>query len=116
MSELIQLMLRWADADYKITSVKTPDEALRLAATESFDLYLLDYRYPGMSGIDICRRLRQADARTPIMFFTGEAHSAKRQEAINAGANAYLIKPTDLGKLTQTAKELLGAEMLLAGA
>jgi len=105
--ELIQLMLQYSNAGYEIISVLTPEEGLRLAAARPFDLYLLDCRFVGIDGVEVCRRLRQTDAKTPIMFFTGEAQERVRQEALLAGANAYLVKPDDLQKLTGTAKRLL---------
>jgi CheY-like chemotaxis protein len=105
--ELIRLMLQNSNADYRITSVLTSSEALRLAAIERFDLYILDYRMPGISGVEVCRTLRGTDADTPIMFFTAEAHGRERQEATEAGADAYLVKPNDLKNLTETVKRLL---------
>lgn len=106
--ELIQLLLEYSGADCEITSVLTPAEGLQLAATLRFDLYLLDCRLVGIHGVEVCRTLRQTDTKTPIMFFTGEARESVRQEALGAGADAYLIKPDDLGKLTATVKRLLG--------
>lgn len=106
--ELIQLLLGYSNADYEITSVLTSGEGLRLAATRPFDLYLLDCRLIGIHGVEVCRRLRQTDKKTPIMFFTCEAQESMRQEALRAGANDYLIKPDDLGRLTVTVKRLLG--------
>ena len=114
-SELINMMLQRSNVNYKITSVKTPDEALELATAKGFDLYVLDYRFPHMTGVEVCRLIRETGRHTPIMFFTGEAHERARQEAVSAGADAYLVKPTDLDKLTDTAKRLLGAEKLAAG-
>jgi DNA-binding response OmpR family regulator len=111
-ADLIKMMLQSANPDYKIKTVKTTDEALRLAATKEFDLYVLDYRFPDMTGIEVCQKIRQANPHTPIMFFTGEAHERERQEALDACADAYLVKPTDIDKLTVTAKRLLGAEKL----
>ncbi len=107
--ELIQLMLQISNPDYEITYVLTPDEGLRLAATQRFDLYVLDYRFRGITGIEICRTLRQTQTDTRIMFFTGEAHEQQRQEAMQAGADAYLVKPDHLRNLTETAARLLGA-------
>ncbi len=112
ISALIEVMLQYSNADYKITSVRTAEDGLRLAATEAFDLYVLDYDLSHKSGVEICRRVRQTDAQVPIMFFTGEDHEPERREAMDAGANAYLVKPDDLGILTETAKRLLGAEKL----
>lgn len=105
--ELVQLMLQFSDPAYEITYVLTSEEGLRLSATQRFDLYVLDYRLRGISGMEVCRRIRQTDADTPIMFFTGEAHHRERQEAMRAGADAYLVKPDDLDILTQTVKQLL---------
>jgi DNA-binding response OmpR family regulator len=105
--DLMQLMLQHSDASYEITSVLTPEEGLRLASARSFDLYLLDCRFIGISGVEVCRTLRQTDTETPIMFFTGEARESVRQEALRAGADAYLIKPDDLINLTGTVNRLL---------
>lgn len=110
--ELIQLMLQYSDASYEITCVVTPEEGLRQAAARRFDLYLLDCRFVGINGIEVCRSLRQTDTETPIIFFTGEALEKVRQEALRAGADAYLIKPDDLNKLTGTVKRLLSAPKL----
>lgn len=112
--ELMGLLLQYSDANYEITSVLTPEEGLRLAAARPFDLYLLDCRFVGMHGIEICLRLRQTDVETPVVFFTGEAQETVRQEALRAGADAYLIKPDDLRVLTVTVKRLLGARKLAA--
>lgn len=110
--ELMRLLLQYSNPDYEITSVLTPVEGLQLAAVRPFDLYLLDCRFVGIHGVEVCRRLRRTDAETPIMFFTGEAQERVRQEALLAGADAYLIKPDDLKQLTGTVKRLLGAHQL----
>ncbi|HEX9919639.1 MAG TPA: response regulator, partial [Pyrinomonadaceae bacterium] len=81
---------------------------LRLAASQRFDLYLLDYRLPGISGAEVCRAIRLTDAETPVLFFTGSAYERERREAMKAGANAYLIKPDDLTQLTETVQLLIG--------
>jgi OmpR-family two-component system manganese-sensing response regulator len=109
------MMLQSANHDYKIRSVKTPGEALRLAAAKEFDLYVLDYRFPDMTGIEVCKKIREIDPNTRIMFFTGEAHEHERQKMLDACANAYLVKPADIDKLTETAEQLLGI-VKLAGA
>jgi two-component system alkaline phosphatase synthesis response regulator PhoP len=106
-SELIELMLQYSNARYVITSVQTPEEGLRLAAMKRFDLFVLDYRLLGMNGVEVCRAIRRTDADTPIMFFTGAALERERREAMQAGANAYLIKPDDLKKLIGTVEDLL---------
>lgn len=106
--EVIELMLRYSNAAYEISHAQTPEAGLNMAAAQRFDLYLLDYRFEGMSGLDVCRSIRRMDADTPIVFFTGEAYERMRREALQAGANAYLVKPDDLKELAGTVKRLLG--------
>jgi two-component system alkaline phosphatase synthesis response regulator PhoP len=106
-SELIEMMLQYSNTPYDVTSVQTPEEGLRLAATQRFDLFVLDYRLLGMNGVDVCRAIRRMDADTPVMFFTGAAFEYERREAMQAGASAYLVKPDDLEKLLETVKDLL---------
>jgi DNA-binding response OmpR family regulator len=105
--ELVQLMLQISNPDYDVTCALTLEEGLGLAATQRFDLYILDYWLKGKSGMEVCRALRQRQPDARIMFFTGEARERERQEAMRAGADAYLIKPNNLGQLTEIANLLL---------
>jgi len=107
-SELIEAMLQYSDTAYEITAVQTPEEGLRLAAAQRFDLFVLDYLLPGTNGAEVCRTIRRMDADTPVMFFSGAVYEHEQREAMQAGANDYLIKPDDLGKLTGTVKRLTG--------
>ncbi len=107
--ELVKFMLGGETDFYELISTGSATEALALHAAESFDLYLLDYRLPEMSGVELCRRIRQTDKTTPILFFTAMARPADRSVAIAAGASDYLIKPTDLDVLRGTIKRLLNA-------
>jgi two-component system alkaline phosphatase synthesis response regulator PhoP len=106
-SELIEMMLQYSTTPYDVTSVRTPEEGLRLAATQRFDLFVLDYRLLGMNGVEVCRAIRRMDIDTPVMFFTGAAFEHERREAMQAGASAYLVKPGDLKNLLGTVQDLL---------
>jgi DNA-binding response OmpR family regulator len=83
------------------TAVGTAGQALASTQAERFDLYLLDSRLPDIDGFELCRRLREFDQQTPIVFFSGAAYEADRKKGIESGANAYLIKP-DLAGLVST--------------
>jgi two-component system, OmpR family, response regulator len=74
-------------------AVGTAAQAISSIQTESFDLYLLDTRLPDLDGFDLCRRIRDVDQETPILFFSGAAHSKDRKKGLDAGANAYVVKP-----------------------
>ena len=74
-------------------AVGTAVQAMSSIQTEHFDLYLLDSRLPDLDGFDLCRRIRDFDPDTPILFFSGAAYEADKKRGIEAGANAYVIKP-----------------------
>lgn len=78
-------------------AVGTAGEALALMQAERFDLYLLDARLPDIDGFELCRRMRIFDPHTPILFFSGAAYEADKVRGIEAGANAYVIKPDIAG-------------------
>jgi len=105
--DLINLMLKLADETYNITAVLSAEEALKLIAETPFDLYILDYRLPEMSGIELCRAIRQNDTDTPIMFFSAMAHQREKKKAMESGATEYLVKPDDLDGFTDAVARLL---------
>lgn len=84
------------------------DAAFQLMKGEQFSLYVLDGGLPGVSGFSLCERIRAADARTPILIFSGNGYASDIEAGMLAGANAYLLKP-DLSKLIPTIMTLLAA-------
>ena len=85
-------------------AVGTGAEALSSIQAEPFDLYMLDARLPDFDGFELCRRLRAIDRTTPILFFSGAAFEADKKRGIEAGANAYVIKP-DLDGLVSSIRQ-----------
>jgi two-component system alkaline phosphatase synthesis response regulator PhoP len=65
-----------------------------------------------MNGIQLCRRIRQTDKQTPILFFTRRVRAFDRETSLAAGATEYIVKPADLEKITNTIKQLLGENTL----
>jgi len=84
-------------------------EAVKAATTTDFDLILLDWNMPKMSGIDALRALRQAGKKTPVIMVTTEAEKSRVIEAIKTGANDYLIKPFSPDQLAAKGKGVIGA-------
>jgi two-component system chemotaxis response regulator CheY len=84
-------------------------EAVKALQAGEFDLILLDWNMPKMSGIDTLRSLRQAGNKTPVIMVTTEAEKSRVIEAIKAGANDYLIKPFSPDQLAAKVKNLLGS-------
>lgn len=104
---LMGLLLQQYNEDYGVIAVGTIKKAVDLINDLDFDLYILDYRMPEMSGVELCRLIRQTDTETPIMIYSAMSRDADRLEALNAGANAYLVKPNDLDILNETVERLL---------
>jgi DNA-binding response OmpR family regulator len=63
------------------------------------DLILLDWMLPGISGLEICRRLRQSGDRVPIILLTAKDEISDRVAGLDAGADDYLVKPFSLEEL-----------------
>ena len=93
--------------DCEVTTAATAAEALELIARGRFDLYLLDNWLPGGSGVGLCREIRRSDPSTPILFYSGAGLDSEREEALAAGAQAYLVKPGDVALLVETVRRLL---------
>ncbi|TMG39288.1 MAG: response regulator transcription factor [Chloroflexi bacterium] len=74
-------------------------KALDLAIANPYDAVVLDLGLPGLDGIEVCRRLRDAGNGVPILMLTARAAVADRVEGLDAGADDYLVKPFALDEL-----------------
>ena len=83
-------------AGYEVVEATCGKVGLELARSDRFDLYLLDHTFPDASGITLCRAIREFDKETPILFYSARAMEQEIEEALGAGAQAYLVKPHDL--------------------
>ena len=102
--ELLELVL--THEGFEVTASCDPEEVLDLARVGGFNLYILDVRTPRMSGIEICKRLREFDAQTPILFYSGAAEERYKQHATESGAQSFLTKPVDLETLVTEVERL----------
>ena len=84
---------------YAVDVVDTGEKGLELALDNSYDLVLLDLRLPGLSGVEVCQRLRRDDVQTPILMLTARSLVEQRVEGLDAGADDYLTKPFALTEL-----------------
>src|SRR5687768_12519408 len=79
---MLGLLLKMALIEAK--SVGTAAEALSSIQAERFDLYLLDSQLPDVDGFELCRQVRDLDAHTPILFFSGAAYETDKQKGLAA--------------------------------
>jgi DNA-binding response OmpR family regulator len=94
---------------YGVKTSPTVNEALELARRESFNLYILDERFPEGAGTKLCQKIREFDPNTPIIIYSGAVFETDQQSALHAGANAFVSKP-EIDKLIETIRRLLSFE------
>ena len=75
------------------------EDALELAATNSYDVILLDLMLPGIQGQDVCRKLRARKTNTPILMLTALDSPEEKVTGLRIGADDYLPKPFDFDEL-----------------
>jgi hypothetical protein len=102
--EMMETLLGFSEID--VVSANDIENALDQTESGIFDLYLLDNRLPDGTGTDLCGRLRAVDAKTPIVFYSGDAGKTYIDSGLSAGANAYLTKP-NLDNLAETIHQLV---------
>jgi two-component system, OmpR family, alkaline phosphatase synthesis response regulator PhoP len=78
---------------YDTSVVGDGETATQRLASEDFDLVVLDVMLPGMSGFDVCERLREAGNRVPVLFLTARNSDADRLAGLRHGGDDYMTKP-----------------------
>ena len=111
-SEMLKLLL--GEEDYEVKIAVTVQEALRLATSEEFDLYVLDKHLPDGSGLELCTKLNKVTPGVPCILYTGDAYDIHRSEALAAGADAYIAKPDIDGLIDKVNKLLADRECATA--
>ena len=109
--------------DHDVTCVVRGEEALRLAAAARFDVIVLDRMNEGLDGLEVLRRLRALEVRTPVLALSNLGNTRHRIEGLDAGADDYLAKPFDgdeliarLNALVRRAQTDPHPEVLVLGA
>lgn len=91
---------------YQVDVATDGDMGLTMAEQGGYDLLILDWMLPGLSGLEICRRLRTRQDPTPVLFLTAKDTLDDRVDGLDAGADDYLIKPFELRELLARVRAL----------
>jgi DNA-binding response OmpR family regulator len=107
--ELVTRHLRSIEPKLEVIEASDGDEAWRLARERLPDLVVLDVMMPGMSGWEVCRKIRQdaALAHTGVLMLTGIGESLNEATSPLFGADEYLDKPFDFEKLDEKVVDIL---------
>jgi two-component system response regulator MprA len=92
---------------YEVGLAADGQEALDLLATAEHDVVVLDVAMPRIDGFEVCRRLRAAGDRTPVLMLTAKDAIDDRVDGLDAGADDYLVKPFALRELKARLRALL---------
>ncbi len=98
-----QVLLNFLGAEYKLVQAKDGNEALALVKEgRTFDLVLLDVMMPGVSGLEVCKRIRKGHSihELPVILLTAKDQPEDIAAGLAAGANDYLVKPFSRLELT----------------
>ncbi len=97
LAQFIKLELEYEN--YEVTVSQDGLDGLANAREHNPDLILLDWMLPGISGVEICHRLRQTGDKVPIILLTAKDEISDRVTGLDAGADDYLVKPFSIEEL-----------------
>jgi DNA-binding response OmpR family regulator len=84
---------------YRVTAVATGEGALSEIERQAYSLVLLDVMLPGISGLDVCRRLRSRGTHVPVIMLTARTQESDRITGLDVGADDYVTKPFSVREL-----------------
>jgi len=92
---------------YIVESVADGTEAVDRLKFYQFDLIILDWLLPGLTGIEVCKQFRAHGGTTPILMLTGKKDVDEKEMGLDSGADDYLTKPFHLKELSARLRALL---------
>ena len=94
---------------FEVAIASDGEQALRMAAERRPDILLLDWMLPGISGVEVCRRLRMGSEtrNIPIIMLTARGEQRDRLQGLSVGADDYVSKPFVMSELAARLRALL---------
>jgi len=102
-----------ADMGYRVDTASDGPSALELVRRNPYDVALLDFKMPGMNGLELYREVKKLRAGTVAIIVSAYTNTATKEEALGAGAWQVLAKPVDLTKLLGLVDEALGQPLVM---
>lgn len=96
-------------AGYDVLAAPSAEAGQAMLAAKRFDLLILDWTLPGMSGLELCTRLRrgQRNAELAVLILTARSEETDRVQGLAAGADDYVVKPFSMPELLMRVRVLL---------
>ena len=104
-----------SEAGYIVDGVEDGEIAQWLLSSKEYDLLILDWMLPTISGLSLCRQYRQAGKTAPVLMLTAKDTTPDKVTGLDAGADDYLVKPVDLVELLARVRALARRSPLWQG-
>jgi DNA-binding response OmpR family regulator len=105
---LSETIVEWMEAEgYHVQPVLDGSEAMDFLRTLPFDVVILDWNLPKMTGVQICKLYRASGGNAGVLMLTGMNQTRDKIEGLDSGADDYLTKPFDIEELCSRVKALL---------
>lgn len=105
--ELAEGLKSWfTEAGYLLEHAPTGEDGLQLLNNFEYDIILLDWMLPGISGVEVCKQFRKAGGKTIVIFLTGQGEVDHIETGLDAGADDYLLKPFNIRELAARIRSL----------
>jgi DNA-binding response OmpR family regulator len=105
---LATLIQDWLNAEnHTVEHVTDGRAALDLIDSTKFDMFMLDWDMPHVSGIEVCKQYRKTGGTVPILILTGKGAVEEKEQGLDCGADDYLTKPFHLRELSARIRALL---------
>lgn len=106
LAQLEPLQAALSQAGHIVDAVEDGETALWLIKEKDYDLLILDWMLPKVSGVDICRQYRNLDQVAPVLMLTAKDTTADKVDGLDAGADDYIVKPVDVLELLARVRAL----------
>ncbi len=108
VTRMMRAALDTLGRDYIVVAVPSGEEAVLEIGRGGVDLLITDVRLPGMSGLEVIKRLRRMDSKAQAIVITGQANPQNRAEAERLGVSAYFTKPITMDNFLNAVQSALG--------
>lgn len=105
LSETLRVWLN--DEGFNFEACEDGETAVDLLQQSEFDVIILDWDLPGISGVDVMKRYRERGGQSPIIFLTGKGSIDDKTIGLDGGADDYLTKPFSMKELSARIRSLL---------
>jgi DNA-binding response OmpR family regulator len=107
-TQLAERVQEWLTLEHYIVDVANDGaDGLQLFQTNDYDLSILDWQLPSMTGVEICKSIRLSRPEALVMFLTGKSDIHDKELGFDIGADDYLVKPFHLKELSARVRALL---------